>query len=165
MRTASTSPQSFAGIDLGGLPERLPPKLIRRLAWLLDECIPIGPWAIGFDGLIGLIPGVGDVLGSLLSAWIILSATRDGVPRATIARMMANLAIDTALGAVPFLGDLFDFLFKSNTRNLKLYQLALDGRGRPRHDALYVATVIAGLLILLATPVVLMALLIRAILR
>lgn len=163
MKTAETSRDRFARMDLGDLSERLPPEWIRKLAWLLDECIRVGPWAIGFDGLIGLIPGVGDTLTGLFSAWIILSAARDGAPRATVARMMANVAIDTALGAVPLVGDLFDFLYKSNTKNLKLYQQALNGQSRPKHDALYVALVIAGVLFLLALPLVLAVLLLRAV--
>lgn len=164
VRTTGTSRGRFARVDLTDLPERLPPEWIRKLAWLLDECIRIGPWAIGFDGLIGLIPGVGDALTSLFSAWIILSAARDGAPRATIARMMTNVAIDTALGAVPLVGDLFDFLYRSNSKNLKLYQQALNGESRPKHDALYVTLVVSGVLALMALPVLLAVLLIRALL-
>ncbi len=163
MRMPGTPSEPFVRIDLTGLPRSLPPELVRKLAWLLDECIRIGPWAVGFDGLLGLIPGVGDLLGSVFGAWIILSAARDGVPRATIARMMANVAIDTGLGAVPLFGDLFDFIYKSNTKNLKLYQQALQGQNRPRHDALFVVAVIAGVLVMLAVPVALLVLLLRAV--
>lgn len=83
---------------------------IRRLAVLLDACIKIPgtDWKIGIDPLIGLIPGVGDATGALLSSWVVVEAARSGVSRVTITRMIVNLALEAVIGAVPLLGDLFD---------------------------------------------------------
>jgi hypothetical protein len=67
-----------------------------------------------------LIPGAGDALGGLLAAYIVFEARRLGAPRSLLLRMAANVAIDSVVGAVPFLGDLFDFAFKANSRNVAL---------------------------------------------
>lgn len=72
------------------------------------------------DGLLGLIPGVGDVTTGLASVFIIMTAARMGVPRAVLTRMIMNVAIDTAVGVVPLVGDVFDMAFKSNQRNVAL---------------------------------------------
>lgn len=77
---------------------------------------------MGLDGLIGLIPGVGDAAGLLLSAWLMVQARRAGASRWLLARMAANAGVDTAIGAVPLLGDWFDFAFQANRRNLRLLQ-------------------------------------------
>lgn len=93
----------------------------RRLAWLLDRSVPLpGGFRIGLDGLLGLIPGVGDAIGGGLSTWIVYQAWREGAPRIILARMLLNVGLDTLLGAIPLLGDLFDFFWKSNLRNLEL---------------------------------------------
>lgn len=93
----------------------------RDLAWWLDQSIPLpGGYRIGLDGVIGLIPGVGDVITGGLSSWIIYQSYRRGVPRLIILRMMLNVLLDVMLGAIPVFGDLFDFMFKSNLRNMKL---------------------------------------------
>lgn len=94
---------------------------IERLAWLLDEAIRLpGGYRIGVDGLLGLIPGVGDALGMGASAYIILVARRRGLPRRTLARMTWNVLLEGIVGTVPLVGDLFDFAWKANTRNLDL---------------------------------------------
>lgn len=101
--------------------ERL--RRLRSLAWLLDNSIPLpGGMRIGIDALIGLVPGIGDAIGALLSAYIINEARSMGVPRSVLLRMSANLFIDTIIGAIPFAGDLFDAAFKSNARNLALLE-------------------------------------------
>lgn len=74
----------------------------------------------GFDGLIGLIPGVGDTATAIISAALILAAWRRGARRRTLARMAGNVLLDWAVGTIPLVGDLFDFGFKANTRNLRL---------------------------------------------
>jgi len=100
---------------------------MRSLAWLLDNSIPLpGGWRIGLDPIIGLVPGLGDAIGALLSAFIISEARSLGAPRSILLRMIGNVAIDTVLGAIPFAGDIFDAAFKANSRNLALlarYQL------------------------------------------
>ena len=93
------------------------------LAWLLDRSIPLpGGFRIGLDGILGLIPGVGDAIGGGLSSWIFYLAWKQGVPRSVLLRMGVNIAIDSLLGAIPLLGDLFDFFWKSNSRNLALLE-------------------------------------------
>src|SRR3954471_19523362 len=104
--------------------ERLPARdpWIEHLANLMDGSIPIGRWSIGLDPLIGLIPGIGDVIGALISLIIVVRAVQAGVPRIAVARMMANITIDTLIGSIPLLGDAFDFAFKANLKNLRLYE-------------------------------------------
>ena len=100
---------------------------LRSFAWLLDNSIPLpGGYRIGLDPIIGLLPGLGDAIGALLSAFIINEARSLGAPRSILMRMIGNVAIETVLGAIPFAGDVFDAVFKANTRNLSLlarYQL------------------------------------------
>jgi hypothetical protein len=100
---------------------------LRSLAWLLDNSIPLpGGYRIGLDPIIGLVPGLGDAIGALFSAYIINEARSLGAPRSILVRMIGNVALETVLGAIPFAGDLFDAVFKANSRNLALlahYQL------------------------------------------
>jgi len=111
--------------------ERLPARdpFAEKLAWLMDGMISVGPWSIGLDGLIGLVPGFGDVLGALISMLIVVRAAQAGVPRIALARMVTNIAIDTFVGSIPVFGDAFDFAYKSNFKNLRIYEDALR-RGR-----------------------------------
>lgn len=104
---------------------------LRSLSSLLDSSIrlPIIGYRIGLDPLIGLIPGVGDALTLLPAGYIIFEAYRLGVPRATLARMVLNVGLETLFGAVPFLGDIFDATFKANTRNLYLLERHLGPLG------------------------------------
>src|SRR4051812_34076993 len=88
---------------------------IEWLAWLMDESVRIGPWAVGLDGFIGLIPGIGDMAGAAVSSLIIIRAMKLGIPKSAILRMVLNVGLDSLAGSVPFFGDLFDFAFKSNT--------------------------------------------------
>lgn len=96
---------------------------LRRVAWLLDRSIPIGGgWRIGLDPLLGLIPGIGDWLGAACSLYIVYEAARLGIAISILARMLANIAVEAVLGIVPILGDLFDFAWQANIRNLKLVE-------------------------------------------
>ncbi len=107
---------------------------IRTLARLLDNAfgIPGTNWRFGWDSLIGLVPGGGDLATALLASYIVAEAAKLGVPRRTLWRMLANVAIDMAGGAVPFAGDVFDFAFKANRKNLKLVEQHLEQRGVSR---------------------------------
>jgi hypothetical protein len=98
---------------------------------LLDNAIPIPGtnWKIGLDPIIGLIPGVGDMIGAVLSGYIVLEAVRAEVPAFTLARMLVNVGIDTLLGAVPALGDVFDAAWKSNVMNVALLERHLVATG------------------------------------
>jgi hypothetical protein len=98
---------------------------IERLRWLarlLDGAFPIpgGRGRFGLDGIIGLVPGLGDGASALLSLYIVYEARQLGVPAGKLARMLGNIALDTAIGAVPVLGDLFDIVWKSNLRNMAI---------------------------------------------
>ncbi len=96
-------------------------RFIERLSWLLDESIPLpGGYRIGLDGFLGLIPGIGDFIGGLLSSVLIYKANQIGVPRTILLRMIINMLIDSTLGAIPLLGDIFDFVWKANKRNVNL---------------------------------------------
>jgi hypothetical protein len=91
---------------------------------LLDSAflIPGTRYRFGFDALVGLVPGLGDAVGAVFSGYIILQASRLGAPRSVVTRMIANVAVDTLVGAIPLLGDLFDVAWKSNLRNVALLE-------------------------------------------
>jgi hypothetical protein len=82
--------------------------------------VPGTSWRFGLDAVVGLVPGVGDTMTTLVSFYVLAAGVRYRVPKATLLRMAANIGIDYLLGAVPFLGDLFDFAWKSNQMNVKL---------------------------------------------
>jgi hypothetical protein len=92
------------------------------LSHVLDDWfqIPGTSIRVGIDGIVGLIPGVGDLLGGLASCIIVLAAWSRGVPTVTVARMVVNIAIEVFVGAIPFFGDVFDIAWKANRRNYKL---------------------------------------------
>lgn len=81
---------------------------------------------VGLDGMVGLIPVVGDVVGAAFGAWLVWEARNLGMSKWKLARMAGNVGLDTMLGAVPLAGDLLDFAFRSNTRNLKMIRRHLD---------------------------------------
>lgn len=139
--------------------------VIEYLEWLMERAIPVGRWSFGLDGILGLVPGLGDVASGLIATFIVARAARDGIPRAALARMMTNVAIDTLIGSVPIVGDLFDFMYKSNTKNLRIYQESLNGRRETAKDWTTVALFVLGMLTLLAIPVAIAILLLMRILR
>lgn len=102
---------------------------LRRLARLLDAAVRIpGIGArVGLDGIVGLVPGIGDAATAALSLYIVLEARRLGVPKAALARMLANVAIDTLAGTVPLLGDIFDVAWKANLRNIGIIEQHMAG--------------------------------------
>lgn len=104
---------------------------LQRLAYLLDDRfrVPGTGYRIGLDGLIGLVPGVGDAVTTLLSLYIVLEARRLGVPLTKLGRMGLHVGVDAILGAVPLVGDLFDVAYKSNRRNLRLLIDHLEDHG------------------------------------
>jgi hypothetical protein len=114
-------------IPLAGEDPRTRLERLRRLAWLLDNSIPLpGGFRIGLDAVIGLVPGIGDAIGALLSVFILNEARMLGAPRSVLLRMSGNILIETIVGAIPLAGDLFDAGFKANARNIALlerYQL------------------------------------------
>ena len=109
---------------------------LRRLAWLLDESVRLpGGYRIGLDGIIGLIPGVGDALGLAAGSYLILRARKYDVPGVILVRMAGNVLLDALVGAIPLLGDLFDFAFKANRRNLALMERYLQDERRLRRES------------------------------
>ena len=81
---------------------------------------------VGLDSVVGLIPVVGDVVTASMGAWLIWEARNLGMSKFQLLRMAGNIGFDTALGAIPFAGDLFDFVFRSNSRNLRILRRWLD---------------------------------------
>ena len=121
----------------------------RRLAFvsrLLDELVtvPGTRHRIGVEPVIGLIPGAGDVVSAAIGVWLIVEASRFHLPPSVIGRMVLNTLVDLVVGIVPLLGDLFDFVFKSNTRNLDLFRrYAADPGADTREHRLFLAGAIA----------------------
>ena len=139
--------------------EKLPRDLValRRFAYFMDEAVAIKgtPIKVGFDAVLGLIPGVGDVIGGVLSSWIVIGALRHRVPGRIIMRMLLNIGIDLVFGAVPVAGDVFDFLYEENVKNLRLLEKHRDRRRPPRSYAsiAFVAVLIVLLIVAMAVAV------------
>ena len=128
--------------------------MIEWLAWLMDSSIRVGPWSVGLDGFVGLIPGIGDMAGAAVSAVIIVRAMRSGIPKSAVIRMVINVAFDTLGGTVPLFGDIFDFAFKSNMYNLQIYREAIRGERQPIRDWLFIGLVVLILAAIVLLPVV-----------
>jgi hypothetical protein len=124
---------------------------LRQLGYLLDNSIPVPGtgFRFGLDTIIGLVPGVGDLIGGALSVYIILEAARLGVPRSLLARMGYNVAVDTLVGGIPLLGDLFDAGYKANLRNLALVREHLEQPVAARRSSRRFAIALAGGIFLL----------------
>ena len=127
--------------------------LAEQLAWLMDSSIGIGRYSIGLDALVGLVPGFGDFLTGLVGMWIVLRAIQGGAHRAAILRMLVNLGIDSLVGSIPVAGDLFDFAFKANVRNLKIYRESVSGTRAPLKDWGFIVVVVLILLLMMALPI------------
>jgi hypothetical protein len=127
------------------------------LAHLLDDWfrIPGTPIRLGLDGLIGLIPGLGDILAGLASCVLILAAWIRGVPYVTLLRMLVNVGLEVAIGAVPLFGDVFIVAWKANRRNYRLLTRHLQ---QPHihtwRDYAFLLALVAAVLALLAAPVI-----------
>lgn len=117
------------GIDI---PMGRTPAEIRRRMEAMEKLlersltIPGTKIGVGLDSIIGLVPVVGDAIAAALGAYLLWEAKNLGLPKWKLWRMAGNIAFDTAVGAVPVAGDLFDFAFRSNSRNLKLVKRHLD---------------------------------------
>lgn len=127
---------------------------LRRFAYLMDEAVAIPGTRrrVGVDAAVGLIPGVGAVVGGVLSAWIVIGALRHRVPALTIARMLFNIVLDVTIGAIPFLGDVFDWLWEENVMNLRLLLKHRDRSRPPRSPGQIIgsATLILAIILLFA---------------
>lgn len=146
--------------------ERL--RRLQALAWLLDNSIPLpGGFRIGVDALLGLIPGIGDAMGALISAYIVNEARSMGASRSVLLRMMGNVLIETAIGSIPLAGDVFDAAFKANARNLALLQAHQFDPARSRRNSRFVVAAFSVLIALfalfvIAVPVLLVVALVKA---
>ncbi len=105
---------------------------LEKLATLLDTAlvVPGTRFRFGIDGLLGLAPGVGDLLATGLSLYIVYEAHRLGAPKPVLARMLGNVALDGLIGAVPVAGDVFDVLWRANKRNMRILREHLDRERR-----------------------------------
>ena len=122
--------------DFARAADRLPmgrdPAAVRRrietMEALLERAftIPGTNRRFGLDAVIGLVPVVGDLAAAAMGAWLMWEARNLGMSKFHLARMAGNLAVDTAVGAIPLVGDAFDFLFRSNSRNLRIVRRWLD---------------------------------------
>ncbi|HET7685618.1 MAG TPA: DUF4112 domain-containing protein [Candidatus Limnocylindria bacterium] len=135
-------------------PDRRAPADLEALAWLMDNSIPIPGTGrrVGLDAIIGFVPGLGDIVSSGASLFVILRAAGYGVPRITVARMLVNLGLDLTIGAIPVLGDAFDLWFKANERNVDLFRRhAVTPGAGTRGDWSFVLTVLViGAVIIVA---------------
>ncbi|CAE6944576.1 hypothetical protein ACOMICROBIO_FLGHMIGD_04260 [Vibrio sp. B1FLJ16] len=134
-------------------------KQLQRLAWVLDSSIRLpGGYRIGVDGIIGLIPGFGDALGAGLSSYIVIKAVSLNVPIIVLIRMMINVVLELVIGVIPIIGDMFDFMYKANERNVKLINEHLDSPHRTRRQSRYIVLVlllvILGMIVLATVLVV-----------
>lgn len=135
----------------------------RVLAQTLDDAVrvPGTQIGVGLDFLLGLVPGVGDLAAGALGTYGLWVAQQMGAPRSVLLRMAGNIAVDTVVGSVPLLGDLFDVGFKSNLRNLALLDRWLDEPVRVRRSSRGLLLVLgAGLAVLAAGGVYVAALIV-----
>lgn len=144
-------------------------KRVRRLSHLLDSAIliPGTTFRIGLDPLLGLIPGAGDIVGTALSAYIVLEAARLGLPHQTLTRMVSNILFETVVGALPVVGDLVDATWKANVRNVALLEAHLNvPQSGSKANRWFLVLLLGGLMLvvigLVALSVVVIKLLWRA---
>jgi hypothetical protein len=129
---------------------------IKGIAYLLDEQfrLPGTNFRFGLDPIINLVPVLGDIPGFLISAGLLFAMARKGASNKLVVLMSINILLDTAIGGIPIIGQLFDFVFKSNTRNLRLMrEHYLEGKHQGSGKgtiliAVVVMLVVLGLLVL-----------------
>tara|TARA_B100001029_G_C14841701_1_gene328718 strand:+ start:56 stop:505 length:450 start_codon:yes stop_codon:yes gene_type:complete len=130
-------------------------KLVRLklLSKRLDNnfIIPGTKYKIGLDPIIGAIPVIGDLIGALLSTYIMYSGIKMGVSRSIVAQMATNIALDFAIGWIPIIGDIFDIIWKANQRNVKLIEESIVVEEKESATANYM--IIAGLVIILIVTI------------
>ncbi len=125
-RTGRLRPMAFS-LPLGADPAAVRQR-IETMEAVLERSfvIPVINRAVGLDAIVGLVPVLGDIVTAGMGAYVVWEARNLGLPKWKLLRMAGNIAFDTAIGAVPVAGDLFDFLFRSNSRNLKIVKRHLD---------------------------------------
>ena len=134
-------------------------ELLRRVARMLDSALPVPgtSFRFGLDPILGLIPGLGDLVSPLFTLGMLFQARDLGVPRVVQLRMVFNVAIDVLTGFVPLIGDLFDFAWKANNRNLALLERHAYEEHKPSAgDWAFVAVCVALLVVIAAVPFLLL---------
>ncbi len=129
---------------------------LEHLSRYLDDWIkiPIVGWRFGLDALIGLVPNVGDTLTSFASFYILIAGVRYGVPKITLLRMAFNIGLDYVVGSIPFLGDAFDFVWKSNKQNINLIRERATGKDKgTTSDYIFVGAIILALIAILIASI------------
>jgi hypothetical protein len=129
---------------------------LQRLEFLLDEAFRIPGTGVrfGLDGIVGLIPGFGDVLAGVLSMVIPLAAWIRGVPYITLVRMVVNLGIGVVVGSIPLFGDIFDIFWKTNRQNYRLLTLHIaEPRSHTGRDWLFLLVLACVIGLILALPI------------
>jgi hypothetical protein len=130
------------------------------LSHLLDDFIkvPGTPIRFGLDGIIGVIPGIGDILGGLASCIIIVAAWVRGVSYVTLLRMVANVVIEVGVGTIPLIGDAFDIAWRANRRNYALLTGSLyEPRKHTIQSWIFLIVLCTGLMALMLLPMLLLA--------
>ncbi len=137
---------------------------LRQWSWLLDQAfrVPGTNIRFGWDAIVGLVPGLGDLSSPIFGALLIAQAYRMGVPRIVQARMVINAIVDALLGLVPGLGNVADVFWRANTYNMQLLERhAQPGARHTRGDAVFVWTILTVLAVAALIPVALAAWLIH----
>jgi len=139
-------------------PEVVDPRIadVEAVARWFDYAFALpGGFRFGLAGIIGLIPGIGDVIDALISLYIVFRAIQLGIPRVAIARMLVNVGIEAVAGSVPLIGDLFDVAFKANRRNYRLLKSHLSQPARQRaHDWIFLIITVIVVMASIALPVI-----------
>jgi hypothetical protein len=155
----STGSRRIISVDSSGKVEsvetedaRVTRERLRSLAWLLDSSIPIPGTrlTVGLDALIGLFPFIGDLVGVLLSSYILSEAARLGAPKSVLWRMAFNVGVEGVVGIVPFAGDVFDAAWKANQRNVRLLDAWIEQPGKAeRSSRRFGIAIVAGVVLFL----------------
>jgi Domain of unknown function (DUF4112) len=148
--------------------EKLPADLValRKFSILMDEAVgvPGTRFRFGLDPLLGLVPGFGDVISALLSAWIVAGALRHRVPMMKICRMVFNILLDLLVGEIPIIGDLFDLAFEENVINMRILMQYRNRRLPPRKLSEVAGVVAVIVLVIMAVGILSLAALIAGVL-
>lgn len=123
---------------------------LRKFSRLLDNAIgiPGTKFRVGLDPILGLIPGGGDFLGTVLSAYLVIEAARLGLPKETLFKMVSNIVLESAVGTIPVVGDLFDVAWKANTKNFELLETHLNiPQEVEKQNYWFIVLLIAGLVV------------------
>ena len=152
----SRPPIQNSSIDTANKSQAASLRRLRRISHLLDNAIPIPgtKYRIGLDPILGLIPGGGDLLGSVFAGYVVFKSAQMGVPQETLLKMAANIVFDTVAGTVPVAGDLFDVAWKANVKNIELLDAHLGSPEQGKKaDWLFVAALLLGLILIVGSVI------------